>query len=90
MRIAVGGYLARPQSPREDGHSITRSRSDKKQRHVKDQLTLREGSGCDVNNPVMAKCQPLTVTKKILRRAGGDRTHDRGIMSWEQTVGMVR
>ena len=25
-----------------------------------------------------------------LSRAGGDRTHDRGIMRWEQTVGVVR
>ena len=23
-------------------------------------------------------------------RAGGDRTHDRGIMRWKQTVGLVR
>ena len=23
-------------------------------------------------------------------RAGGDRTHDRGIMTWEQSVGLVR
>ena len=64
MRIAVGGYLARPQSPREDGHSITRSRSDKKQRHVKDQLTLREGSGCDVNNPVMREMSTINRYKK--------------------------
>jgi hypothetical protein len=25
-----------------------------------------------------------------LSRAGEDRTHDRGIMRWQQTVGMVR
>src|ERR1035438_9717529 len=27
---------------------------------------------------------------RTLSRAGGDRTHDRGIMRWLQTVGMVR
>jgi len=26
----------------------------------------------------------------MIGRAGGDRTHDRGIMRWLQTVGMVR
>jgi hypothetical protein len=51
---------------------------------------------CVKHHPELCKASPGTVSTRNSRvfthfgRAGGDRTHDRGIMRWEQTVEVVR
>jgi hypothetical protein len=42
--------------------------------------------------PSESKSSPSGLRQReiVFSRAGGDRTHDRGIMRWEQTVGVVR